>query len=70
MDFQDEAFLPPSWFHTRFLIVNSGGGLNRYMFFYCGWGKQGHASCKILSLQQSLFLCHLNFMEIIRQSQG
>ena len=29
-------------------------------------GKQGHATCKIFALQQSLFLCQLNFMEIIR----
>ena len=33
-------------------------------------GKQGHAPCKILFLQQSLFLCHMNFMEIIRLSQN
>ena len=29
-------------------------------------GMQGHAPCKILLLQQSLLLCQLNFMEIIR----
>ena len=33
-------------------------------------GKQGHAPCKILSLKQSLFICQLNFMEIIRMSQS
>ena len=26
---------------------------------------QGHAPCKIILLQQSLFLCQLNFMEIM-----
>ena len=29
-------------------------------------GKQGHALCKILLLRQSLFLCQLNFMEIMK----
>ena len=29
-------------------------------------GKHRHASCKILLLQQHLFLCQSNFMEIIR----
>ena len=33
-------------------------------------GEQGYAPCKILLLQQSLFLCPLNFMEIIRLSQS
>ena len=32
-------------------------------------GRQGHTPCEILSLQQSLFLCHSNFMEVIRLSQ-
>ena len=31
-------------------------------------GKQGHAPCEILSLQLILFLCQLNFMDIIRLS--
>ena len=31
-------------------------------------GKQGHASCIILLLQQNPFLCQLDFMEIIRLS--
>ena len=34
------------------------------------WGRIGHATCKILLLQQSFFLCHMNFMEIIRLSQS
>ena len=29
-------------------------------------GRHVHAPCKILSLQQSLFLCLLNFMDNIR----
>ena len=33
-----------------------------------GWGKQGHAPCNILLLHQGLFLCQLNFMEMIQQS--
>ena len=32
-------------------------------------GKQGQASCKMLPLQQSLSMCQLNFMEIIRLSR-
>ena len=31
-------------------------------------GKQGHALCKIFLLQQILFLCQLNFIEITRLS--
>ena len=33
-------------------------------------GRQGYAPCKILSLQHNLFLCQLNFIEIIRLSQS
>ena len=33
-------------------------------------GKQGHAPCRIFSLQQSVIWCQLNFMEIIRLSQS
>ena len=36
----------------------------------CGCGKQGHASCKILSLKQMLSLCQLYFMKIIRLSES
>ena len=32
-------------------------------------GMQGHAPCKILSLQQILFLCQLIFVKIIRLLQ-
>ena len=31
-------------------------------------GRQRHAPCKVLSLQHNLFLCQLNFNEIIRLS--
>ena len=31
-------------------------------------GKQGHASCKISSLQVITFLCQLNFVRVIRLS--
>ena len=37
-----------------------------YTVFGC---KQEHAPCKIHLLQQRLFLCQLNFMEIMRLSQ-
>ena len=33
-------------------------------------GRQGHAPCEVLLFQQSLFLCQLNVMEIIRMSQS
>ena len=29
-------------------------------------GKQGHAPCKVFSLQQTLFLCQSYFIEITR----
>ena len=31
------------------------------MSYDCGWGKQGNAPCRILSLQQSLFLVSVEF---------
>ena len=33
-------------------------------------GRQGHAPCNILFLQEVLFFCQTNFMEIIRLSQS
>ena len=43
-------------------------GVSKGMLHVAG-GKQGHAPCRILSLQQSFLLCQLNFMEIIGLSQ-
>ena len=31
----------------------------------CGWGKHGHATCKIPSHPQIYFLCQLNILNII-----
>ena len=33
-------------------------------------GKSVHAPCKLLSLQHTVFLCQLSFMEIITLSQS
>ena len=33
-------------------------------------GKQAHAPCEVLTLQQTLFLCQLNFIEIVRLPQS
>ena len=72
MGFQIAEFLPQASFSTTFL-KNYGRG-ESLRTATCPkimvGGKQGHASCKILLFQQSLFLCQLNFMEIIRQSQS
>ena len=71
MDFQDVEFLPSrARFSTTFL-KNCGRG-ESLRTTTCPktvvGGKQSHAPCKILSLKQNVFLCQLNFMEIIRQS--
>ena len=71
MGYLDVAFLPfRACFPTIFLTNCGMGeslGTTTCPKTVVG-GKQGHAPCKILSLQQSLFLCQLNFMEIIRLS--
>ena len=71
MGFQDVAFLPSrASFSTTFL--KSYGRGESLVTTTClktvVGGKQGHAPCKILLLQQSLFLCQLNFLEITRLS--
>ena len=76
MGFYGLAFLPtqPAFYDT-FLNDNDGGGYDLRIatcLRIVVWGEYGHAPCKISSLQQILFLCQLNFMEIIRlpQSRG
>ena len=74
MGFNDVVFLPPhrASFSTAFL-KNCGRGevleietcLKTVV-----WDKQGHAPHGILFLKQSLFLCQLNFMEVIRLPQS
>ena len=62
----------PSWFSTTF-HNNCGRGeclRPNTCLKTVVRGKQGHAPCIILSLQQSLFLSQLNFMENIRLSQS
>ena len=71
MGFQDLAFLPfPARFSTTFCKNCDSSecpGTPTCLKTVFG-GKQGHASYEILLFQQSLFLCQLNFMEIIRLS--
>ena len=69
MGFQDVTFLP-YWasFSTTFLEYF---GIDECLrtttsFRSVVGGKQGHTSCKTLSLQQCLSLCQLNFMGIVR----
>ena len=67
--FQDVTFLP-SWasFATTFLNKCDGGDSlwTATCLKSVVGGKQGHAPCKMLFLQQSLFLRQSNLMEIIR----
>ena len=72
MGFQDVVFLPskPS-FNTTFLKTCGRGeclGSTTCLRTVVG-GWQGHAPCKILSLQQSLFMCQRNYIDTIRLSQ-
>ena len=72
MCFQDVVFLPfQTSFYTTF-VINCGRG-EGFRKATClntvAGGKQGHAPCKMLLLQQILFLCHSNFIEITRLSQ-
>ena len=71
MRFQDVAFLlSRAGFYT---FLNNCGGGERLVTTTClksmVGGKQGHVPCKILLLQQNLFLSQLCFMEFIRLSQ-
>ena len=58
-DYLDVKFLPRDIFFTTFL--ESCGKGESFRTTTClktvVGGKQGYASCKLLSLQQSLFLC-------------
>ena len=69
MGFQDVVFLPLcASFYTTFL--KNCGRCESLVTTTClktvVVGKQGHAPCKILLLQQSLFLCQSIFIEILR----
>ena len=67
MGFDYVAFLPSlASFSTTFRKdCGRGEGLGITTCPKCVvLGKHGHAPCKMLLLQQSLFLCRLNFMEI------
>ena len=69
MDIQDVAFLSSRvCFSTTVLIycgrVGSIETISCHKTVVAG--KQGHEPRKILSLQQLIFLCQLNFMETIR----
>ena len=69
MGFHDVALLPSraifSSPHFLIIVVVMKASGPPHVLKLVG-GKQGHAPCKIILLQQSLFLYHLNFMEIIR----
>ena len=73
MGYQDVAFLPSrASFSTTFLKNCGRGeslGTTTFLKTVVG-GRQGHAPCEVLLLQQSLFLCLLDFMQIIRLSQS
>ena len=68
MDFLNVVFLPyrASFFIT--FIENCGRGeclrITTFLTTVID-GRQGHAPCNIHLLLQSLFLCQLNFIEII-----
>ena len=69
MAFQDVSFLPcRASFSTTFLKnCDSGESLGTTTCLKTAvGGKQGHAPSKILTFQQSIFSCQLNFIEIIR----
>ena len=72
MGFGDVVFLPSRASFCITFLKNCGRG-EGLMATTClrtvVGGKQGLAPCDILLLQQSLFLCQLNFMEIIRLLQ-
>ena len=73
MGFPDVTFLPtPTRIYTMFFTNRGRGeglGTTKCLRTVVG-GKQGHAPCRILSSQQSLFLCQLNFMVIITLSES
>ena len=69
MDFQDVALLPSLVSFSTTFLINCGGGEildTSTSVITMDGGDQGHAPCKIILLQQCLFLCQSNFMEIKR----
>ena len=73
MDYHDVAVLPYKACLSAELQKNydrrRGHGAATYLKTVV-MRKRGHASCKKLFLQQSVFSCHLNLMGIIRLSQS
>ena len=72
MGFQDGAYLPPPRASSSTTCLKNCGrgespGTTTSHKTVVG-GRQGHTACKIPSLQQSLFSCQLNFVEITRSS--
>ena len=71
MGFQDVACLTSRANFSTHFEKNCGRG-ESFGTTTCGKtvvrGRQGHAPCVILPLQQSPFLCQLNSEEIIRLS--
>ena len=66
------AFMPSiASFSTTFLgNCGRGESLITCLKAVVGVILLGHAPCRIFLLQQSLFLCQLNFTEIMRLSQS
>ena len=72
MGFQDVAFLPDRARSSTTFLKNCHRGESLMTTTYpktATGGKQGHAPCRTPLLQQSLFLCQSNFMEIIKPLQ-
>ena len=72
MGFQDVAFLPTQASCSTTFHKNCGRGESLWTTtcpITVVGGKQGHAPSKTFSLQQILFLCQLNFIEVTRLSQ-
>ena len=72
MGSQDAAFMPArDTFNTIFIKNRSRGQDlgNVTSLKTVVKAKQGHAHCKIILLQQILFLCQSNFFKIRRLSQ-
>ena len=65
MGFLDVALLPSRAGYSTAFVEDCGRGeylgTTTCLRTVVG-GKQGHAPCQIRTLQQSLFLCQLNFM--------
>ena len=67
MSFQDIVFQPLRYFSKH--CGRSESPRTATCLETVVGGKQGHATCKILLLLQSLFLCHSKLMKILRLLQ-